>query len=561
MFSPHLRYYGLKCLSVIGLFLVTFALPHIIPGPPFKLYEGRFSETEQRERLTALYGFDRPLAVQYSIWMQRLATGQWGLSRYYHRPVFNDILHATGFTLLHLIWTAVLYVVWTVALNLLSHVRRSRQTVPHQHRNLRWLEVIPSFFIALILYDVAVWELGWADLVSVPLFDPAYYRKPWLMVIPASVMALTPLIVWHTRSQRAPLGEHRRHWKRYLYPWRSFCLHFQPFLGGFLMELLLTEYVFTLPGLGSVGVNAIRRRDFPMLQGFLLGTGGLYLVMTMLLERRQPPAPAASRRLDTPPDRSGLRYMKWPLWGLCVLFALAVWAPSLAPHNATEIHIEDQLRLPNARYMLGTDFLGRDVLSRTLHGFRTSIPTVLLVSVSIALLSILLSGLARCLPPVLQKVCCSAPLLVGAFPPFLLVLMAFFVVERQLPSWSREATLFVAGIPVGFALFRDRVSIVRLVTNLATIGQLVLLLDVVFFYLRLSPEPITPTWGGDIRIGAQYSHVNIWSLLSPIIAVICSRVVLHQLGSYRTISRSQPLSRAIMWRRREADGGTIATGQ
>lgn len=562
MVSPRLRYYGLKCLSILGLLLVTFALPHVIPGPPLSLYESRFGEADQRERLTALYGFDRPLAVQYTIWMQRLATGQWGVSRHYHRPVFNDILRATGFTLLHLLWTAIACAIWTVALELLYRVRKPPRASSSPHRNWSWLEVVPNFLIALILYDVTVWELGWSDLVSVPLFDPTYYRKPLLMFIPASVMAFTPLIVWHTRVRRVRTCEPSSRWERYRWQWRRFCLSCRPLLSGFVMELLLTEYVFTLPGLGSVGVNAVRRHDFPMLQGFLLATGGLYIVMIMLLDWYHGSGPAAPRTLHTQPLRTGLRDVRRPMWGLIVLLALAISAPYLAPYDATEIHISDQLRLPNARHLLGTDFLGRDVLSRSMHGFRTSIPRVLLISGGIAALSGLLAALSRCLSPALQRLCRSMLLLFEAFPPFLLALMVVLVVERQLRPWSCAVTLFIAGMPLGFALFRDQGSVLRSMANFAAIGEVILILDVVFFYLRLSPEPVMPTWGGDIRIGAQYSHINIWSLLSPIIAVVCSGVILHQFSIYGVSSSSSPpLPLAIMSSRHEADDGTTTTGR
>lgn len=559
MLAPRIRYYGLKCLSIIGLFFVTFALPHVIPGSPLSLYESRFGAADQRERLTTLYGFDRPLAVQYAIWMQRLATGRWGISRHYHRPVFDDILRATGLTLMHLFWTAVAYAIWTAALKLLERIRKPPRAASPPHRNIGWLAVIPNFLIALLLYDIAVWELGWADLISVALFDATYYRKPLLMFIPASVIAFTPLIVWHTSVRNRWSCGHRGRGQRYRGQWRRFCFYFRPLLAGFVMELLLTEYVFTLPGLGSIGVNAIRRHDFPMLQGFLLATGGLYMVLVMLLDWPHDAGPASARRLPPQPIRSALRQMRRPLWGLIVLLALAVWAPYLAPQDATEIHTNDQLRLPNARYLLGTDFLGRDVLSRTLHGFRSSIPRVLLISAGIAALSGLLAALSRRLPPTLQRLCRATPLLFAAFPPFLLALMVVLVVERQLRPWSCEVTLFIAGIPVGFALFRDRLSMLRAMTNLAAIGEVVLLLDVAFFYLRLSPEPVMPTWGGDIRIGAQYSHINIWALLSPIIAVVCSRIILHQFSHYDVATAPPSLPRATTSSRHEADDGTTTT--
>ena len=59
---------------------------------------------------------------------------------------------------------------------------------------------------------------------------------------------------------------------------------------------------------------------------------------------------------------------------------LAALAAQLAPYSPTEIHSQDQLLRPGYRYLLGTDFLGRDILSRTLSGFRSTIPRVLLLT-------------------------------------------------------------------------------------------------------------------------------------------------------------------------------------
>jgi ABC-type dipeptide/oligopeptide/nickel transport system permease component len=559
--SQRLRYYSLKCLSIVGLLLVTFTLPHLLPGPPLRLYESRFDGPDRRANLIKTYGFDRSLTVQYSLWMKRLASGQWGYSRHYHRPVFSDVAKATGFTLIHLLWTVVSYAIWTVILKVAGRLRTHQPlhaSVPNDD-HLRWLEAIPGFLVALVLYDVAVWHFGWADLINVSLFAPTYYRKPLVMLIPASALALTPLIIWHVRSRHrrvywAQPSTQTGKWASYMRRWRLFSQHFCPVLGYFLMELLLIEYIFTLPGLGSVGVTAIRRRDFPLLQGFILAAGGLYMILIMIFDQYSRDS-QASDNPNPPTPRKVVR----PTLGLLALLALATWAPDLSPHDATEIHTSEQLLLPNARYVLGTDFLGRDVLSRTLLGFRASLPRVLLITLLIAALSSLLSIVTRLFPRGLQRCFHSIPALFEAFPPFLLTFMVFVVVEQQ--HLSLEIALLIASIPGAFVLFSQNASALQLIGNIASIGKLVLLLDVIFFYLRLIPEPILPTWGGDIRIGSQYSHINAWALLSPTIAVICSHVVLHQLSIYLLpMSRAHALSPTI-WRRRKADGGTAVRCQ
>ncbi len=533
MSTQRLRYCSLKLLSIWGLLLATFTLPYLLPGPPLSLYESRFDDSNQRQHLIATYGFDRSLPVQYAIWTQRLVTGQWGLSRLYHRPVFGDIVQATGFTLLHLLWTAIACGVWTAVFKAVYRILQCLGISPPARERLIFLDTLPSFFVALILHDVAVWQLGWIDLVNVALFDPAYYRKPLIMLIPASALALTPLIVWHTSEPRRTVPAKTMGWRRFSPQWARFGQRFRPLLGYFLMEVLLTEYVFSLPGLGSFGINALRRRDFPLLQGFILGTGGLYMILLTVFDRwtqnGHKTHTSWSPRLDNPPVPDGFRHVvQRTIWGLIVLFVLAIWAPHLFPYDPTEIHAHDQLLLPNARYVLGTDFLGRDVLSRTIQGFRSSIPRIFLTTVLIIGMSGLLVGLARFLPRALHRLWTAIVALLEAFPPFLLAFMVFLVVEHY--RWPLETTLIIACLPVACTLPIWQGSRSHRIIAVASIGELVLLLEVIFFYLRLSPEPITPTWGGDIRIGAQYSHMNIWALLAPVIAVAWSRSVFHQLS-------------------------------
>src|SRR5215510_11873655 len=100
-----LRYWSLKLISLGGISLAVFALPHLMPGKPVTLYESWPVSAQQRARLISEYGFDHPLPTQYAIWLQRLITGQWGSSRYYNRPVLHDLWQATRLTLTLLLWT------------------------------------------------------------------------------------------------------------------------------------------------------------------------------------------------------------------------------------------------------------------------------------------------------------------------------------------------------------------------------------------------------------------------------------------------------------------------
>jgi peptide/nickel transport system permease protein len=568
MFAPRRYYWSFKLLSIWGLLLATFALPHLPPGSPLTLYEAWPGRAEQRLRLITAYGLDRPLPVQYVIWMQRLITGQWGNSRYYNRPVFRDTLRATGFTLLLLSWTGLACGIGTVALKGMSRLLGRLGISPPGGSRLAWLEVLPSFLVAILLHDVAVWQFGWVGLMNVSLFSPYYFLNPLIMLLPASALALIPLIVWHASRSPAPLDQQTSKWRRLGLQWRRYCLLFRPLLGYFVMEVVLTERIFALPGLGSFGIEGLRRRDFPVLQGFMLGLGILYIVLLCLLDRgiNHAQSTFSSRRQgvhSVPRTMSFRRAVYSGVWGMIVLLALAAWAPQLWPHDPTEIHAHDQLLLPNSRYILGTDFLGRDVLSRTIHGFRSSMPRIMLIAALTTVASWLLMGLKHILPGPCKLVWDGGLTLFDALPPFLLAAMAFVAVEHR--PWPLETTLIIACLPIACKLIASksnharvgytvRVSPPRMQGNakrtspsrevwlrdvpwrqiaiLAYLSELVLLLEVSFFYLNLSPESLAPTWGSDIRVGMQYSHINIWVVVAPALAVIWSRYIFHRLRAH-----------------------------
>jgi peptide/nickel transport system permease protein len=533
--TPRTLYWSLKLLSLGSITLIVFILPHLMPGTPITLYASWPITPQQQERLMAEYGFDHSLMSQYIIWLQRLVTGQWGSSRFYQRPVLRDTWAATGLTLILLLWTIMVCTVWLALCGGLRRLLAADSVRP----NLRFLPVLatlPNFLVALLMRDVLVWHLGWTTMANLPFFDPHYLLNPLYMLLPASALALTPLLVWHQRGMpllggnpSLPAGQSHRQ------RWAQFCLRFRPLLDGFLLEVLLTEYVFSLPGLGSLGIAALKRRDFPMLQGFFLCAAGLYLLLRLVLEGGMRAWSLDQSRTDDTmtgpvplsPSRHGIYS---GVWCLGALLALAIWGPQFMPHDPAEIHSNDQLLLPGYRYILGTDFLGRDVLSRTVEGFRSIIPRVILVTALSGGIGWLLWLLSRLLPRVLRQVGKAGLELVNTLPPFLLAFMVFLVVEQH--NQALEIALMGACVPLIGQFLAMPAPLLHRFANLIRLGSLVLILTVTFFFLNITTESFVPTWGGDIRLGLNYSHINIWILLTPSLAITWSRYSFHLVSDH-----------------------------
>jgi len=522
-----LRYWSLKLIGLGGMAFAVFALPHVMPGPPAALYESWPASTQQRARLISEYGFDRPLPTQYAIWLRRLITGQWGYSRYYNRPVFHDLWQATRLTLLLLLWTLLAGGLGVAGLWSMHHMAPWLGALLPRSQLLHILEAVPSFFVAVLLRELMIWQLGWVSMANLPLFEPYYFFNPFYMLLPASILALTPLRVWYTRppglqAQRYPLRQR----------WQHFRTSFRPHLEYFLLEVSLTEYVFAFPGLGSLGIEALKRRDFPVLQGFILGTGALYFVLRCLCEwgtsphqPAQPHPPVPQDPTPSPPPTAKAVYTGF--WCLLILGVVTVWAPALLLYDPMEIHSRDQFLAPGYRYALGTDFLGRDVLSRTVKGFRSSIPRVVFLTALIGGVSWLVRGGKRGVQRWLSLWWHGGLALLHAIPSFVLAFMVFVVCEHR--PWALDIALTIACLPAAAQLITAQTTLLQRVGHLAQLGGFVLLLEVTFYFLNLSTESFTPTWGSDLRHGMHYGHINIWMVLAPALAVVWSRYNFHQL--------------------------------
>jgi ABC-type dipeptide/oligopeptide/nickel transport system permease subunit len=196
-------------------------------------------------------------------------------------------------------------------------------------------------------------------------------------------------------------------------------------------------------------------------------------------------------------------------------------------YDPMEIHSRDQFLAPGYRYALGTDFLGRDVLSRTVKGFRNSIPRVVVLTVIIGGMSwLVLTGRWK-IQGLLSLWWRASLALLHGIPGFVLAFMAFVVFERH--SWALDIALAIACLPVATQLMTEKTTPLKRVAYCAQLSGLMLLLEVTFYFLNLHTESFTPTWGGDLRHGMHYGHINIWMVLAPGLAVVWSRYSFHQL--------------------------------
>lgn len=375
-----------------------------------------------------------------------------------------------------------------------------------------------------------------------PAFVPWYLFNPVYMAVPAILFALVPCVVWTTVSLPPSSGRPVGIGKSIVH----FCRRFQPLLAGMLFELFLLEHILSMPGLGRMGIAALKRRDIPMLQGFMLCTIILYLILGLLLDwgakrkRGSQTVRAAAGPAVTP-----CVIPRWPMFhkrryqgilGLLLLLAITIWTPQLSPYDPSEIHSDDQLLRVGYRYFLGTDFLGRDVLSRTLSGCRAEIPRSWLIMILAGMTGGVIVYLGRYLPRWLWPMIRACITIYHTLPSFLVVFFIFLIIDRS--PWSLEVSLWLGLLPSAVYLLSRRRPLAERLVSLAWIGGEALLLLVIFHFLNLVPDVANPTWGSELRMGMTYSQNNAWLLAGPALALLWAYYSFYMTGLARIVRHS-----------------------
>jgi ABC-type dipeptide/oligopeptide/nickel transport system permease component len=288
---------------LFGVSLLVFAVLHMAPGDPAAIMLGAQATREDVERLQRDLGLDRPLPVQYARWMGHVLRGDLGRSIPLGREVLPEVLLRFRATLILTLGALVIAVAVGVPAGIISATR--------QHTWLDRLGMgvavtgvsLPVFWTGIMLIIVFALSLRWfpsAGMVS-PYGSGGLSDLLWHLVLPAvtlgtaSAAALARLtrssvleIVRqdYVRSARAKgLGERlvitRHVLKNAINPIIT-VLGLQ--VGYLLGGAILTETVFSWPGLGSMMVRAIQARDYPLVQGGVLLIATTFVLVNLVVD-------------------------------------------------------------------------------------------------------------------------------------------------------------------------------------------------------------------------------------------------------------------------------------
>ena len=275
------------------LFLVAtlvFSLIHFIPGDPAQMMLGEGARQDDVRVLRERLGLDRPLGEQYLEFLGGLVRGDLGRSLVSDRPVTTVILDHYPATLELALAGMLVALVLALPLGVLAALRRDGW-IDHGSRFLALLGVsIPNFWLGPVLILVFSIYLG---------LLPVSGRGGWAHLVLPAVTLGTALAGLLTRMVRSSLAEELR--KPYLVTARAKGLGRRRVVtrhaltnalipvvtvvglqfGALLTGTIITETIFSWPGLGRLLIQSIRLRDYPMVQAGVLIIAATYVLVNL----------------------------------------------------------------------------------------------------------------------------------------------------------------------------------------------------------------------------------------------------------------------------------------
>jgi peptide/nickel transport system permease protein len=291
----------------LGVSLVVFSLVHLAPGDPISAIAPADAPPEVIERLKHDYGYDRPLPVQFGIWLGRALVGDLGASVATGERVAGQVMVAVSNTFMLAIAAALLG--FSLGL-LLGFVAGYFQGGPLD-RLATGIAItgisVPHYWLGMVLVIIFSVELGMLPAMGMGEGSSAEWVWDWThmrsMVLPVITLSVIPLGIV-TRTVRATVAEILG--QEYVQALRAKGLRERQVLvhvaknaaptvlavlglqfGYLLGGSILIETVFSWPGTGFLLNNAIFRRDIPVLQGTILVLAMFFVLLNMLVDLAQ----------------------------------------------------------------------------------------------------------------------------------------------------------------------------------------------------------------------------------------------------------------------------------
>ena len=287
--------------TVLAITVVVFLAMRLIPGDPIDFILAEDYSEETRAIIWREYGLDKPMHVQYFKWVWQMVRGNWGDSILTDRPVLPDILMKLPVSLELIVVSMFISVVIAVPAGIIS------STKPYSARDYTAMTTammgasIPDFYVGILLILLFSHTLEWLPVNGFVKLSDGLWPNISHIILPASALGFARAAII-TRLVRGSMLEVlkldyvttarakgvKERWVILKHALQNALIPTVTVLGlqvGFIIGgAIVVETLFTIPGLGQFGIDAISGRDYPQVQAFILVTAMVFVVSNLAVD-------------------------------------------------------------------------------------------------------------------------------------------------------------------------------------------------------------------------------------------------------------------------------------
>jgi len=296
---------GKRLLQLIPtLFFVSvliFSLQQLLPGDPALIMAGEERDPAVIEQIRQQYHLDRPIPVQYLYWVLGVLSGNLGESMRIHVPVLDLILQKLPVTIQLASMAIVIALVIGIGAGIISAVKKNTAWDYAANAFALWGISTPNFWLGIMLIFLFSVKLGWLPASGYVSLTEDWRASLASTIMPSFVLgnSIAAVLMRHTRSamlqvlesdyvrtarakgllERTVILKHAM--RNALTPVITLgALEFGTLLSG----AVLTEQIFTIPGFGKLIIDSVFNRDYAVVQGVVLVTATVYIVLNLLAD-------------------------------------------------------------------------------------------------------------------------------------------------------------------------------------------------------------------------------------------------------------------------------------
>ncbi|MDE2760705.1 MAG: ABC transporter permease [Paracoccaceae bacterium] len=294
------RLFGMGMVVLIVL-TIAFFIVRLAPGDPAALMLGPDATPEQAEELRSRLGLDQPIIIQYASFIVSAVKGDLGQSIFFNQPVTQVLKSRAEPTVFLSLFSLIIALVVAVPIGIYAAYRRGSFFDQSVISIAMLAASVPSFWTGLMAQRWLATEYGWFPASGYGGPDTVFIDRMVYLVLPALVLGIvnSALILRFTRASMLDvLSEDyiRTARSKGMREPRVVLRHGLRNAGipiitviGLTFALLVsgavvTERVFNIPGMGNLVVNAVLRRDYPVIQGTLIVVAVTYVIINLVTD-------------------------------------------------------------------------------------------------------------------------------------------------------------------------------------------------------------------------------------------------------------------------------------